>query len=238
MLRAERRRGDPFQVAIIDYLMPEMDGAMTGYAIQQDPEIRDTSLILYSSAALNPHDPWLNKTAFIARLSKPARAAKLRETIVRAVHGQDVKPIVPQAQEPDLLGVAPRRVLVAEDNIVNQKVATMLLNRLGCRVEVAANGKEAVELASHLPFDLIFMDCQMPEMDGLSASREIRRRNPEGNRIPIVAMTADATAENRLACLNAGMDDVVNKPITPDRVRAALDRWTPRGATPGRHQQV
>lgn len=118
-------------------------------------------------------------------------------------------------------------MLVAEDNVVNQKVAVLLLRKLGCWVEVAANGKEAVELACRLPFDLIFMDCQMPEMDGFEASQEIRRRNPGGKRIPIVAMTAAATSEDRIACINAGMDQVLTKPVKPDLLRDVLEQWAP-----------
>jgi signal transduction histidine kinase/DNA-binding response OmpR family regulator len=232
LLRAAQEEGDPFRVAIIDYLMPEMDGAMLGHRIQQDTRLQALPLILYSSAMPNLHDPWLKKTRFAARLSKPGRTRKLRETLVRALHGAALHPEKPHTAKPDPQPVCTRRVLVAEDNVVNQKVAVLLLRKLGCWVEVAANGKEAVELACRLPFDLIFMDCQMPEMDGFEASEEIRRRNPGGKRIPIVAMTAAATSEDRMACINAGMDQVLTKPVKPDLLRDVLEQWAPLEPAP------
>jgi CheY-like chemotaxis protein len=118
-------------------------------------------------------------------------------------------------------------VLVAEDNVVNQKVAARMLERLGLRVEVAANGREAVKMFELLPYDLVFMDCQMPEMDGYEAAREIRRREGPGRYVAIIAMTADAMAGCREHCLEAGMDDFVAKPIAMEALFEALRRWAP-----------
>jgi CheY-like chemotaxis protein len=103
--------------------------------------------------------------------------------------------------------------LIAEDNIVNQKVATRMLEKLGLRVDVAANGREVLELFAMLSYDLILMDCQMPEMDGYAAAREIRRREPADRHVPIVAMTADAMAAARERCLDSGMDEYIAKPV-------------------------
>jgi CheY-like chemotaxis protein len=116
---------------------------------------------------------------------------------------------------------------VAEDNIVNQKVATMMLQSLGCRVEVAANGREAIRMLDSLPFDVIFMDCEMPEMDGYEATAEIRRRSDAKANLPIIAVTAKATQGDRDYCLQAGMDDYISKPVKPGDFRAALERWRP-----------
>ena len=121
------------------------------------------------------------------------------------------------------------RVLLAEDNVVNQRVAAMILRKFGCRMDVAANGREAVDLWEKLPYDLIFMDCQMPEMDGYEATAEIRRREAGGRHTPIVAMTANAMQGDRQECLAAGMDDYVAKPIDPQQVRGALVRWAGGG---------
>jgi two-component system, sensor histidine kinase and response regulator len=121
------------------------------------------------------------------------------------------------------------RVLVAEDNVVNQRVAQRLLERLGCRVDVAADGTEALLLASSTDYAAIFMDVQMPGTDGYEATAEIRRRESEAGRepIPIVAMTASAMENDRQEALRAGMDDYVSKPVTPDVLEAILNRWLP-----------
>jgi CheY-like chemotaxis protein len=120
----------------------------------------------------------------------------------------------------------PLRVLVAEDNIVNQKVAARILEKLGVRPDLAANGREAVEMFGLLPYDLIFMDCQMPEMDGYAATREIRRREGPNQHVPIVAMTAEVLAGCREQCLAAGMDDHLAKPVKLDSLIEALQKWT------------
>jgi CheY-like chemotaxis protein len=120
------------------------------------------------------------------------------------------------------------RVLVAEDNLVNQKVATRMLERLGCRVDVAATGSEALRMLEMFPYDVVFMDCNMPELDGFDAAAEVRRREGAGRRLPIVAMTAYAMQGDRERCLAAGMDDYISKPVTLGDLQAALERWVPR----------
>ena len=120
-----------------------------------------------------------------------------------------------------------RRVLLAEDNAVNQKLGLRILEKLGCRVDLATNGREALERATQFPYDLIFMDCRMPEMDGIQACREIRSRLSEGPRVPIVALTAHAVAGTREECLAGGMDDYLTKPVRPVELKRMLDRWSP-----------
>jgi CheY-like chemotaxis protein len=123
-------------------------------------------------------------------------------------------------------------VLVAEDNSVNQMVAVRLLERLGCRVDVAGNGAEAVQMATRLPYSLIFMDCHMPEMDGFEATVEIRRRENELGRtaMPIVALTASVLQEDRDRCVSSGMDDIIGKPVQPAELAQVLRRFAPKGA--------
>ncbi len=124
------------------------------------------------------------------------------------------------------------RILVAEDNIVNQKVAVRMLEKLGCRVDVAANGLEALEASIQIPYALIFMDCHMPEMDGYKATSTIRRHESRtGSHIPIVAMTANAMHGDREQCLAAGMDDYVSKPVKSEDLLAILQKWSPDEST-------
>jgi CheY-like chemotaxis protein len=133
-------------------------------------------------------------------------------------------PEIRQEVSPERVGVAGLRVLLAEDNVVNQKVASHMLAKLGCSVDVAANGAEAVDLWTRLPYDVILMDCQMPELDGYAAARLIRSRERSGVRVPIIALTASAMQSDREVCLQAGMDDHVSKPVSIEKLGAALDR--------------
>jgi CheY-like chemotaxis protein len=140
-----------------------------------------------------------------------------------------VKP-APKAASPNV--PTGRRILVVEDNAVNQKLAARVLERLGCRVEVAANGREAVELVARIEFDLVFMDCQMPVMDGYQATTEIRKFMNGGRRLPIIAMTANAMQGDKERCIASGMDDYIAKPIKLDEIGKALQRWlTPVSVT-------
>ena len=120
----------------------------------------------------------------------------------------------------------PIRVLIAEDNVVNQKVISRMLEKLGVRADVAANGREAVDMIELLPYDLVFMDCQMPEMNGYEAAAEIRRREKANRRVTIVAMTAHAMIESRTQCMESGMDDFVAKPVIVEELINVLARWT------------
>jgi CheY-like chemotaxis protein len=128
------------------------------------------------------------------------------------------------------LADCPIRVLVAEDNVVNQKVARRMLERLGIRADVAGNGREAVQMVTELPYDVIFMDCQMPEMNGYEAAMEIRRRERANQHVVMIAMTADASAGCREQCLAAGMDDFIAKPVKPEQMKAALRKAVPSAA--------
>jgi CheY-like chemotaxis protein len=244
LLRAACQSGDRYQAAMIDCMMPEMDGEMLGRAIKADPLLRDTRLIMLSSAGMRGDFARLRDAGFAAYLTKPVKPSLLFDTLAAVCDTEPALSILaPQRLiEAEAANAEPPRyrILLAEDNIVNQKVAGKLLDKLRCRVDMAANGKEALEMWERLPYDLILMDWQMPEMDGLEATRAIREREDRGHedreskgkdkrtRIPIVAMTAGAMQGDRELCLAAGMDDYLSKPIKIADLRSVLDRWAGR----------
>jgi signal transduction histidine kinase/CheY-like chemotaxis protein/ligand-binding sensor domain-containing protein len=239
-LRRAATDGEPFGMALLDYQMPSRDGEDLGHAIKADPEIADTVLVMLTSVGRQGDARRLEATGFSGYLLKPIRNSQLYATMV-AVWGahkegraiglvtrhvlSEAKPavIAPSEAKGD---PGPRaRVLVAEDNVVNQKVAVRILEKLSCRVDVAANGREALDLLETLDYDLVFMDCQMPEVDGYDATREIRNRQGTGRHIPVVAMTANALQGDLERCLESGMDDYMSKPVTPGVFREMLERW-------------
>lgn len=236
-LREAAEAAEPYQLAILDHQMPGMDGEMLGQAIKADPRLRDTTLVMLTSMGQAADAQRMLRGGFAAYLVKPVRQSQLMDALVNALATsrtgeEDAPPVTPgrgpkapaPEQEP-----APRairaRVLVAEDNGINQRVALRMLEKLDCRVDVAANGREALEMLELLPYDLVFMDCQMPEMDGYSATAEIRRREGTRGHTPVVAMTANTMAGDRERCLDAGMDDYIAKPVTTGALSAALERW-------------
>lgn len=184
VLREAQRTGDPYQIVLVDQAMPDMDGEPLGRAIKADPLLKDTVLIMLTSLGQEEDAQRLRQLGFAGYLVKPVRASQLLETLVTA-WGEHLQQQGTTAASPPLLEApsalsettpsspaaasasTPRiRVLVVDDNVVNQKAVRLMLERLGCRVDVAANGKEAVGQAVLLPYDLILMDCEMPEMAG------------------------------------------------------------------------
>ena len=197
-LRAARQSGDPYHFAILDYQMPGMDGATLARAIRSDPAIRDTVLVMLTSVGCWDTVRHTEGASLDACLSKPVRQSQLLNTLATAWSKKQHVALADSAKpgsriadmKSALSGRAagwPIRVLVAEDNVVNQKVAVRMLERLGLRADVAANGRETVRMFELLPYDLVFMDCQMPEMDGYEAAQEIRRREGPGPHVAIIA---------------------------------------------------
>ena len=237
-LRAAKSCGDPYHFAILDYQMPGMDGATLARSIKADTEIRETVVVLLTSVSQWIEVRQKESATVDASLVKPVRQSQLFNTLSTA-WSRKHQPSVPAPARADhrveemcqalsvRFGGSPVRVLVTEDNIVNQKVAARMLEKLGVRPDVAADGREAVEMFGLLPYDLIFMDCQMPEMDGYAAAREIRRRESAHQHVPIVAMTAEVLEGCREQCLAAGMDDHIAKPIKLELLFGALFKWVP-----------
>ncbi|MDY6989793.1 MAG: response regulator [Thermodesulfobacteriota bacterium] len=227
---AERR---PFEIAILDMQMPEMDGETLGRKIKEDPDLEGTILVMLTSV-VEPGGPARTKEiGFAAYLTKPVKQSELFDCLTTVVGkkaaGRDTagEALVTRRSIADDRKRR-IRILVAEDNMVNQKVALNLLEKFGYRADAVANGQEAIKALETVPYDLVLMDVQMPEMDGLEATARIRSPQSavRNHRIPIVAVTAHAMKGDRERCLEAGMDDYTPKPIKPDELLEKIERWT------------
>ena len=242
LLRQAAAGGEPFDVAILDLLMPEMDGFELARAISADPDLAATRLILLTSVGMRGQAGLAKEAGIAAYLTKPVHRAHLYDCLSRMIE-MPAKP-APGSADGDIrqrshdvlltrhvlkeLEVAEKiRILVAEDNIVNQKVAVCQLEKLGYRADVVANGLEAVEAVSRINYALILMDCQMPEMDGFEATAAIRKeeRDQKRPRVPIVALTAKAMQEDQQKCLDADMDDYLSKPIKKENLMMTINKW-------------
>jgi PAS domain S-box-containing protein len=212
--------GEQFDLAVLDMMMPGMDGVELAREIRRRRPRRELPLLLLTSLGRLPQAELSDE--FDAQLAKPLRASQLYNALVRiVVEGDDEPEHAAEAERPG--GVSSLRILLAEDNAVNQKVALRLLERLGYGADVASNGLEAIEALERSQYDVVLMDVQMPELDGLDATRRICDRWPD-TRPRIIAMTANALPEDREACFAAGMDDYVAKPIRSDALAEALSR--------------
>jgi CheY-like chemotaxis protein len=228
-LRTARRDGRPYDLAILDHQMPEMDGITLGRAIKADPALASLQLVLLTSVSYRGSASDAERAGFSAFLVKPIRQSQLYDCIATVV-GMATEPSSSRLITRHALREAEAqlcaRVLVAEDNVVNQRVAVRMLEKFGCRVDVVTSGLEAVEAVGRIAYHCIFMDCQMPEMDGYEAAIAIRRREAQtGTHVPIIAMTANAMEGDRDRCLAAGMDDYVAKPVQPRELHEMVERW-------------
>jgi signal transduction histidine kinase/CheY-like chemotaxis protein/HPt (histidine-containing phosphotransfer) domain-containing protein len=228
-LEAASAVDDPFDMVITDYQMPDMDGAMLGEQIVNTAALSSTRLVMLTSLDRHGDTPRLAALGFAAYLTKPVRSRELLQAVSKVMSGEprqwqmDTQPMITRSTLTQ--AAAQQRfsghVLLVEDNVVNQKVAARFLERLGCTVEVAANGAEGVAAAATGHFDLILMDLQMPVMDGVTATRKIRELETL-RQVPIIALTANAMTGDRERCEAAGMDDYLTKPIEVERLRAVL----------------
>ena len=229
--------GDPYRIAIIDHLMPDMNGDILGGAIKYIPACRNTQLILMSSLSQAGNADSYEQAGFSAFLSKPVSQRVLID-MLRALCGAGCGEPLPFLTASSLLSsrterkesalpFAGRRVLVVDDNEVNQLVAQHMLKLLGCSVAVAVNGEEAVAMVRKQNYDLVLMDCQMPVLDGYRATQRIRSGEAPGRRLPVIALTAHAMLGEREKCVAAGMDDFLAKPIRPQALQETLARWLP-----------
>ncbi|HKO84405.1 MAG TPA: response regulator, partial [Actinomycetota bacterium] len=225
------RRGDPFDLAILDMQMPEMDGVGLAEEIGRYRDARALPLLLLTS--LGSREGIWEGVELAASLTKPIKPSQLYDTLMNVLGATPAGVQAAMSQERPVERLAervPLRILVAEDNVVNQQLALLTLQKLGYRAEVTANGLETLQALEREPYDVVLMDVQMPTMDGLEATRRIHQRWPEAQRPHIIAATASALQEEREACLAAGMDDYLSKPIRVDELAAALRRCRPHVA--------
>ena len=239
LLSAAALEGAAYDLAILDLMMPEMDGFDLARAIKDTPDIARVPLVLLTSFGERRHSEVAEEVGIAAYLTKPVRESQLFDCLT-TVMGNATEPaasesVLPWAKRERRRAMQKEKtmsnklILVAEDNIVNQKVAMRQLQKLGYRADAVANGREALEAWGRIPYDLVLMDCQMPEMDGYEATAQIRRREGTTKHTPIVAMTANALEGDRAKCLAAGMDEYVSKPVKSEELERVLERFLGNG---------
>lgn len=255
LLRGEAAKGEPFVLAMLDLMMPAMDGFELAQAIKSDSATASTLLVLLPSYGRRGHGQRARQLGIAAYLEKPVRQAQLHDCLLAVIaRGPEPVQVTPpplltrhSLREDELRSAtllnANVRIIIAEDDAINQQVALGQLQTLGYHAEVATNGRELLAAMEQTDYDLVLMDCQMPVMDGYAATAEIRRREGASRRTIIIAMTANALDGDRDKCLAAGMDDYLSKPIKSERLRLMLRQWLTAsdGAHPvtaGNHKKV
>ena len=244
---------DPFRIAVIDMQMPGMDGETLGRIIQADKRMNDIRMVMLTSLGMRGDARRLEEIGFVAYATKPIRHQELKAVLSLAMGDRSKstqRPIATRHTARETLNLfagCKARILLAEDNITNQQVALGILKKLGLRADAVANGAEALKALETLPYDLVLMDVQMPVMDGFEATKRIRNyelgitnkaqtddssslfaiRNSSCV-IPVIAMTAHAMQGDRERCIEAGMNDYVTKPISPQALVEVLDKWLPK----------
>ena len=224
------KTGQAFDVAILDLQLPEVEGLTLAEEIRKLPGGKTLPLTLLSSLRLRGDDPRPGRAGISVFIYKPIRPEHLLDAVFRALNIQFQKekkaPSAPTF-DTNFAKRLPLRLMLADDNPINQKVGLSVLQKLGYRAEVANNGLEVIQALEQKPFDIVFMDVQMPEMDGLEAARQICQHWPKDKRPRIIAMTGNALLGDREKCLAAGMDDYISKPVRIAELQAALERWGP-----------
>lgn len=230
LLKAAAARGQGYDLALLDLCMPGQDGLSLASAVAADPALAATRcMILTSAGTLDASDA--ARAAVREWVTKPVRVPELHRALLR-LSARGTLDTAAAATVPAQR--AQGSVLIVEDNPVNQLVASGVLDQLGYTWQLAGNGREALDALAAERFDAVLMDCHMPELDGFGATRELRRREQGGPRVPVIAMTAGVLAEDRARCLAAGMDDFVGKPIDVGRLRRTLAAWIDGAAATSR----
>ncbi|MBI5963575.1 MAG: PAS domain S-box protein [Chloroflexi bacterium] len=227
-LRNAHRVGDPYHIVLLDMQMPGMDGEQTARAIKSDPSVKDVKILILTSMGQRGDAVRLEALGCSGYLLKPVKQQMLFDAVIAVLGRKDDRPpsiitrhVLAEQRKNDL------RILLAEDNLINQKLAVVLLQKAGYSVDAVETGIQALERVKADHYNVILMDVQMPDMDGFEATHQIRLwEQGNGQHIPIIAMTAHAMAGDRERCIDAGMDDYVTKPLEPRVLFSAIDRWT------------
>jgi two-component system sensor histidine kinase/response regulator len=255
MLRAAGAAGEPFQIALLDMQMPGLSGLALTEEIKSDPVLASTQIIIMHTVGRRGSSASWAEAGISGYVTKPVKQSALLDAIMdassaqhrprlgdTAARAQSFKTTTELSRLMARPVASPRmsswRVLVAEDNMVNQKVALRQLLNLGFRADAVANGREVLEAVTRIPYRVVFMDCQMPEMDGYEATRQIRARPGDKPTVTIIAMTANALEGDRETCLAAGMDDYLSKPVKQDDLERVLRRCLPAEAFPNAVAEV
>jgi CheY-like chemotaxis protein len=223
---------DPYQIAILDKQMPELDGEQLGRQIKSSTKLKDIHLVMLTSLDQSGDATRMIEIGFTEYLRKPVRKMRLLNCLIESISGNTQKsvfepPIYPSCDLPPVLP-SNLKILLAEDSLVNQKVAINQLQSLGYQTDIAANGQEVLDLCSQIHYDIILMDCQMPILDGYSTSRQIRALEAEkisSTKVIIIALTANAMQEDRDRCLASGMDDYLSKPVRKEDLAKKISYW-------------
>jgi signal transduction histidine kinase/HPt (histidine-containing phosphotransfer) domain-containing protein len=233
-LNRTQAAGDPFEIAIIDLQLPENDGFDLARAIKDQPSLAGVRMLGIYALGCRPDQAFTKAAGIRALLGKPIRQSQLFNTLSTLIELRAGAPPEPLRGGRPARGIksviAPEirqrtRILLVEDNLVNQQVEMRMITRIGYQAERADNGRIALEKLAHANFDIILMDCQMPEVDGYTATREIRRREGAARHTCVIGVTAHALAGDREECLRAGMDDYIAKPVMPEDLAAIIDKW-------------
>jgi CheY-like chemotaxis protein/HPt (histidine-containing phosphotransfer) domain-containing protein len=238
VLHEEYAAGDPYKIVIMDSPILNIEDETLSSVIKKDPDLQQTKILMLTYTGWRGDAKRAKKEGIDVYLHKPVHESQLMSAMTMVLTGQSTELITRHTiHETDIekkqkvletKGFLSANILLVEDNAVNQKVGVRMLEKLNCKVSVAVNGKEAVSMVEEKSYDLIFMDCQMPEMDGYEATAEIRRREGGAKHITIVAMTAHVMGGARERCIEAGMDDYISKPIQHHVLREVLQKYLPK----------
>ena len=229
-------RGDAFDIAIIDFQMPEMDGIQLATEIRKQRSKEALPFILFSSLGTTVKDLNMPADLFQKQIFKPVKQSQLFNAILEVALGKNLNPerktIAIRNDETIPMGKTPLRILIAEDGLINQKILLRMLEQIGCTADVVSNGLKAIKAVEAIKYDIVFMDVHMPEMDGLEATRRIVNSRLASERPKIIALTADAMSGDKEKCIEAGMDDYITKPVRLEEVLSTLRRWVPLQTKP------